>query len=52
MGRRNAMRMLSTPVVSTYQLADDFTGYRVLDFKEAYAKNELDADKDIAIVSW
>ena len=33
--RRKAMRMLSTPVVSTYQLADDFTGYRVLDFKEA-----------------
>ena len=29
------MRMLSTPVVSTYQLADDFTGYPVLDFKEA-----------------
>lgn len=50
--RRKAMHMLSTPVVSTYQLADDFTGYRVLDFKETYAKNELDADKDIAIVSW
>lgn len=33
--RRKAMRMLSTPVVSTYQLADDFTGYRVLDFKKA-----------------
>ena len=29
------MRMLSTPVVSTYQLADDFTGYRAVDFKEA-----------------
>jgi hypothetical protein len=33
--KRKAMRMLSTPVVSTYQLADDFTGYRVLDFTEA-----------------
>jgi hypothetical protein len=33
--KRKAMRMLSTPVVSTYQLADDFTGYRVLYFTEA-----------------
>ena len=33
--KRKAMRMLSTPVVSAYDLADDFLGYKVLDFKEA-----------------
>lgn len=33
--KRKAMRMLSTPVVSTYQLKDDFSGFKVLDFNEA-----------------
>lgn len=33
--KRKAMRMLSTPIVTTYRLSDDFTGYKVLDFKEA-----------------